>query len=240
MLTTNDLRMKQPLHPWDVSPQQAVDIQRNLREKLVIAPLQQPITYLAGADVSFDRGSDIFYAGIVVFRYTDMKLCGHSLVVTRATFPYIPGLLSFRELPALLEAWQQMSIQPDVTMLDGHGVAHPRGLGIASHFGLWVNKPTLGCAKKLLVGMHGPLDQAAGSTTAVYTRHAPVGLALRTRDRIKPVYLSAGHLLNLDDARRVAQHTVRKHRLPEPTRLAHLLVNRLRRGEIPAGTHAYS
>ena len=232
--------MSQPLHAWDVSPREAIAIQQALREKVQLTPLKKPITYIAGADISFNRGSNVFYAGFVVFRYPSMKLCGHSLVKTKSTFPYVPGLLSFRELPALIAAWEQMPLQPDIVLLDGHGIAHPRRLGIASHFGLWVDKPTIGCAKKLLVGMHGTLGQTAGSETVIYDRHETIGVALRTRDRIKPVYISAGNLLNLDDALRITRQCIGKHRLPEPTRQAHLLVNQLRKGEAEAGIHAYT
>lgn len=232
--------MSLPLHPWDVSPQEAIAIQQTLRSRIQLAPIDRPIRYVAGADISFNRGSDVFYAGFVVFRYPDMKLCGHSLAITKATFPYVPGLLSFRELPALLECWRQMPLQPDVILLDGHGIAHPRRMGIASHFSLWVDRPTVGCAKKLLVGMHGTLGQEAGSQTIIYDRHETIGVALRTRDRIKPMYISPGNLLTLDDALHITQHCVRRHRMPEPTRLAHLLVNQLRRGEIEPGTHAYA
>lgn len=231
--------MTQNLHPWDVTSQEAVAIQRQLRQRIQITPFNQPIGYVAGGDISFNRGSDVFYAGFVVFRYPDMQLCGHSLVVARSSFPYVPGLLSFRELPALLQAWQQMPLQPDVVLLDGHGIAHPRRIGIASHFSLWVDKPTIGCAKKLLVGMHGTLGQQAGAQAVIYDRDEVVGMALRTRDRIKPVYISVGSRLDLDDALRITQHCVMKHRLPEPTRRAHLLVNQLRRGEIEPGTYAY-
>ena len=231
--------MSQPLHAWDVSAREAVAIQQELRRQVQLIPLQKPITYVAGADISFNRGSNIFYAGFVVFRYPSLQLCGHSLVVSESTFPYVPGLLSFRELPALIAAWNQMPLQPDVVVMDGHGVAHPRRLGIASHFGLWVNRPTIGCAKKLLVGMHGTLDQTAGSKAVIYDRDETIGAALRTRDRIKPVYVSAGNLLTLDDAVQVIRDCAGKHRLPEPTRQAHLLVNQLRKGEIEPGTKAY-
>ena len=232
--------MSQPLHSWDVSPREAIAIQQELRQKIQITPLNKSITYIAGADISFDRGSSVFYAGFVVFRYPSLKLCGRSLVVSESSFPYVPGLLSFREIPALLAAWKQMPLQPDVVMMDGHGVAHPRRLGIASHFGLWVNKPTLGCAKKLLVGMHSTLAQTADSEAVIYDRHETIGAALRTRDRIKPVYVSAGNLLTLDDALRITRQCVMKHRLPEPTRQAHLLVNQLRKGEIEPGIHMYN
>ena len=232
--------MSQPLHAWDVSTREAIAIQQALRNKVQLTPLKEPITYIAGADISFNRGSSVFYAGFVVFRYPSLKLCGHSLVISKSTFPYIPGLLSFRELPALIAAWEQMPLQPDVVLMDGHGIAHPRRLGIASHFGLWVNRPTIGCAKRLLVGMHGTLGQTAGSDAIIYDRHETIGVALRTRDRIKPVYVSAGNLLTLDDALRITRQCVAKHRLPEPTRQAHLLVNQLRKGEIEPGIHAYS
>ena len=231
--------MSQPLHAWNVSTHEAIAIQQELRDKVKTVPLQEPVTYVAGADISFNRGSSVFYAGFVVFRYPSMKLCGHSLVVSESTFPYVPGLLSFRELPALIAAWNQMPLQPDVVIMDGHGIAHPRRLGIASHFGLWVNRPTIGCAKRLLVGMHGTLGQTAGSEAVIYDRHETIGVALRTRDRIKPVYISAGNLINTDDALRVARQCVGKHRLPEPTRRAHLLVNQLRKGEIQPGIQAY-
>lgn len=232
--------MSQPLHSWDVSPREAIAIQQKLQQKIQITPLTKPITYIAGADISFNRGSSVFYAGFVVFRYPSLKLCGRSLVVAESSFPYVPGLLSFREIPALLAAWKQMPLQPDVVLMDGHGIAHPRRLGIASHFGLWVNKPTLGCAKKLLVGMHGTLSQTADSEAVIYDRHETIGAALRTRDRIKPVYISAGNLLNLEDALRITRQCVVRHRLPEPTRQAHLLVNQLRKGEIEPGIHMYN
>ena len=231
--------MSLSLHAWNVSTREAIAIQHDLRSKIQIAPLKEPITYIAGADISFNRGSNIFYAGFAVFKYPSMKLCGHSLVISESSFPYIPGLLSFRELPALLEAWKQMPLQPDVVIVDGHGIARPRRLGIASHFGLWINRPAIGCAKRLLVGMHGTLDQSAGSDAIIHDRHETLGVALRTRDRIKPVYISPGNLINLDDALRITRQCVEKHRLPEPTRQAHLLVNRLRKGEIAPGIHAY-
>lgn len=231
--------MSQPLHSWEVSPREAIALQQKLREKIQLIPLTKPIDYIAGADISFNRGSNVFYAGFVVFKYPSLRLCGHSLVVSESSFPYIPGLLSFREIPALLAAWRQMPLQPDVVIMDGHGVAHPRRLGIASHFGLWVNRPTVGCAKKLLVGTHGTLAQTAYSEAVIYDRDEVIGAALRTRDRIKPVYISPGNLITLEDAMRVTRQCIAKHRLPEPTQQAHLLVNQLRKGEIEPGIHMY-
>ena len=232
--------MSLPLHSWDVSPREAIVIQQKLREKIQLTSLTKPTHYIAGADISFNRGASVFYVGFVVFKYPSLRLCGHSLVVSESSFPYVPGLLSFREIPALLTAWKQMPLKPDVVMMDGHGIAHPRRLGIASHFSLWVDKPTIGCAKKLLVGSHGMLAQTARAEAIICDRDEIIGAALRTRDRIKPVYISPGNLLTLEDALGITQQCVAKHRLPEPTRQAHLLVNQLRKGEIEPGIHMYN
>ncbi|MEQ9440416.1 MAG: deoxyribonuclease V [Cyclobacteriaceae bacterium] len=227
------------LHSWNVTPAEAIKIQQHIREKVQLEPLDDPIQYVAGADISFDRGSDVFHAGIVVLELPSLKLCGHSLVTTRSTFPYVPGLLSFREMPALLEAWEQLPMQPDVVVLDGHGIAHPRRLGIASHFGVWVDKPTIGCAKKLLVGMHESLSPEAGSHALIYDNQEIIGIAFRSRDNVKPIYVSPGHLTDLESALSVVSSCLTRYRLPEVTRHAHQLVNQLRRGEVEPGVHFY-
>ncbi|MGB3587414.1 MAG: deoxyribonuclease V [Tunicatimonas sp.] len=228
-----------PLHPWDVSPTEAVKIQRNIREKVRIEPLLDSIQYVAGADISFDRGSDVFHAGIVILQLPSLKVCGHSLVTTKSTFPYVPGLLSFREMPSLLEAWNQLPTKPDVVVLDGHGIAHPRRLGIASHFGVWVNKPTIGCAKKLLVGMHETLTTEAKSHALIYDNQEVIGVALRSRDNVAPIYVSPGHLTDLESSLSIVSTCLTRYRLPEVTRQAHQLVNQLRRGEVEPGVRLY-
>lgn len=228
-----------PLHKWDVNPDEAVKIQQRLRNKVRITPFQSDIRYVAGADISFNRYSDIFYAGFIVLDYKDMTEVAHSGAVVKSYFPYIPGLLSFREIPALLEAWSQLPLQPDVIILDGHGIAHPRRLGIASHFGLWINRPTIGCAKKLLTGMYGSLPPEAAEQSVIYDNHEAIGVALRTKAKVKPVFVSPGHLTDIPGAVDIVSHCITKYRLPEPTRKAHLLVNQLRRGEICAGIKTY-
>lgn len=231
--------MPSSLHSWNVSPSEAVKIQQEVRKKVQIEPLVDPIQYVAGADISFDRGSDEFHAGFVILRFPSLELCGHSLVRVRSKFPYVPGLLSFREAPALLEAWDQLPAQPDVIVLDGHGIAHPRRLGIASHFGVWVDKPTIGCAKKLLVGMHESLGPEAGANAPIYDRQEIIGVALRSRDNVKPIYISPGHRTDLRSALEVVGACLTRYRLPEVTRYAHQLVNQLRRGEIEPGVRLY-
>ena len=214
-------------------------IQQEVRKKVQLEPITDAIQYVAGADISFDRGSDVFHAGFVVLKLPSLKVCGHSLVTTRSTFPYVPGLLSFREMPALLEAWDQLPTKPDVVVLDGHGIAHPRRLGIASHFGVWIDRPTIGCAKKLLVGMHEALAPEAGSHALIYDRQEIIGVALRSRDNVKPIYVSPGHRTDLESALSVVSLCLTRFRLPEVTRQAHQLVNQLRRGEVEPGLRIY-
>ena len=231
--------MNSPLHSWSVSPTEALSIQHDLKSRVKIQAFEQPVRLIAGADISYNRGSDTFYAGIVLLDYQTLQVVMHSLVVTKAPFPYVPGLLSFREIPALLKAWQQLDVLPDITMLDGHGIAHPRRLGIASHFGLWVEKPTIGCAKKLLTGMHESPPSEAPAKALLYDKKDTVGYALRSRSKVKPIYVSPGHLTDMDSAVRIALHCVTRYRIPEPTRQAHHLVNRFRRGEEEAGVKEY-
>lgn len=231
--------MPSPLHSWNVSPTEAIKIQQSIREKVRLEAIIDPIQYVAGADISFDRGSDVFHAGIVVLKFPSLRICGHSLVTTRSTFPYVPGLLSFREMPALLEAWEQLPAEPDIIVLDGHGIAHPRRLGIASHFGVWVDKPTIGCAKKLLVGMHEALPIEAKSHSLIYDNQEIIGVAMRSRENVKPIYVSPGHRSDIETALSVVDACLTKYRLPEVTRHAHQLVNQLRRGEVEPGVRLY-
>ncbi|MEM6843985.1 MAG: deoxyribonuclease V [Bacteroidota bacterium] len=231
--------MSLPLHSWDVSPAEAIKIQQEVRQKVRVEPMIDPIQYVAGADISFNRGSDTFYAGIVVLKLPHLELSGYSLVTTQSTFPYVPGLLSFREMPALLEAWDQLPIDPDVVVLDGHGIAHPRRLGIASHFGVWVDKPTIGCAKKLLVGMHEALPAESQSHALIYDNQEIIGVVLRSRENVKPVYISPGHLTDIASSLMIVNACLNRYRLPEVTRHAHRLVNQLRKGEVEPGIRIF-
>ncbi|MEN3336121.1 MAG: deoxyribonuclease [Blastocatellia bacterium] len=232
----------QKLHDWNLTGKAAVALQNQLREQVRIQPLESDVRLIAGCDISFNRFSDVFYAGIVVLRLPELESVASATVVTRAQFPYIPGLLSFRETPALLEAWEKLDIAPDVVMLDGQGLAHPRRFGIACHFGLLTGRPTIGCAKTVLVGKYTEPDERAGSYSLMIHKGETVGAALRTKDRVAPVYISPGHLIDLPGAIKLALGSVKgypaeadalpsksKYRIPEPTRQAHLLVNELRR-----------
>jgi deoxyribonuclease V len=217
------------LHDWDVAPAEAVALQQRLREQVRLQPAPQPVRTIAGADLSFDLGSETVYAGIVVLSLPGLQTLEETGVTSRATFPYVPGLLSFREAPALLEAWERLRVEPDAVMLDGQGVAHPRRLGIASHLGLFLQRPTLGCAKSKLVGRFEEPGPERGDWSALVHRGEQVGAALRTKRRTLPIYVSPGHLLDLPGALSLALACGGGYRVPEPTRRAHLFVNALRR-----------
>lgn len=239
------------LHDWNLTPTEAVELQKELRDQVRIEPLKREVNLVAGCDISFNKFSDIVYAGIVVLRLPELEVVDSATVITKISFPYIPGLLSFRETPALLEAWERLKTAPDVVMLDGQGLAHPRRFGIACHFGLLVGLPTLGCAKTVLRGKYDEPDEKAGSYSLMTDKGETVGAAVRTKDRVAPVYISVGNRIDLPGAIKLALRCVKgyqasdegetlfdikstsksKYRIPEPTRQAHLFVNELRRRE---------
>jgi len=215
--------------PFPQNPKDAVALQQQLRKHLQFTPLDpEKVHLIAGADISFNKFSPEIYAGIVVLSFPQLQIVEQATAISKADFPYIPGLLSFREIPALLEVWGQLQSKPDVVVLDGHGFAHPRRMGIASHFGLATSCPSFGCGKSVLVGRHTELLPEKGSFAYMTHKGEIVGAALRTKTGVKPVYISAGHLITLPDALRIIQMCCTKYRIPEPTRQAHLLVNRLR------------
>src|ERR687889_2574774 len=153
------------LHDWDVTPREAVELQKRLRERVRVVPLKKRIETVAGADISFNKFSPVVYAGLVVLRLPSLEVLEEVGVVSETQFPYVPGLLSFREAPSVLEAWSKLKIEPDAVMFDGQGIAHPRRVGIASHVGLIINRPTLGCAKSVLVGKYEEPESERGNWT---------------------------------------------------------------------------
>lgn len=217
------------MHPWDLSPKDAIELQKKLQKRVVLTPLPHPPTLIGGADVSMNRFAKEGFAGFVVLSYPALSLVGHSVVKDAIPFPYIPGLLSFREIPMLLNAWEELSPKPDVLLVDGIGIAHPRRLGIASHLGLTLNIPTIGVAKSVLVGSYEDPGETPGSHTPLIHKGEVVGVALRTKRKVKPVFVSPGHMISLEDSIALVSSSVLAHRLPEPTRLAHNTVNHYRK-----------
>jgi deoxyribonuclease V len=220
-----------PLHSWDLTPAEAVKIQRELAPRIETRTPLTKCELIAGADISYNRYSSRHYATVVVLRLADWTVVEMQEAVGEVSFPYVPGLLSFREAPVLLEAFAKVEAQPDAVMFDGQGLAHPRRLGLACHVGLFLDVPSLGCAKSRLVGKFKEPGKGPGSIAPLVDREEVIGSVVRTKANVKPVYVSAGHRIDLPSAVRVVLASCHGYRIPEPTRLAHLHVNEVRRRE---------
>ena len=216
------------LHHWARTYRSAVALQERLRPLVRIEPLSAPVRTVAGVDVAYERRSDRFYAGIVVLRLGDLEVVEEVVVARRAAFPYIPGLLSFREGPAVLAAFRKLRAEPDAVIFDGQGLAHPRRFGLACHLGVWLDRPSVGCAKSRLIGEHAQVPDRVGAHVPLFVGGEPVGAVLRTRKGVKPVYVSPGTRIDIAGAVGLVLSSCAGCRLPEPTRRAHALVNRAR------------
>ena len=220
----------------NITVSEAAALQKELRSQIELqTPAGLSISTIAGADISFNKYETTVYAGIIVLSFPELLPVAHSLVKTEVTFPYVSGYLAFREVPALLEAWNQLPQKPDVLVVDGHGIAHPRRMGIASHFGVLTGQPTIGCAKKILFGKYESPPDERGAYTDIQDKGDVIGAVLRTRAKVKPVFVSPGHKLSLKDSIDIILQCMGKYRIPEPTRKAHELVNAFRRGEVQEG-----
>lgn len=209
------------LHPWEnLTPREARDLQSALRGSLVLEGALPPLRWVAGADGSYPRRAMPARGAVVCLTAPDLEIAEQRLTAVAVAYPYIPGLLSFREAPVLLPAFAALETTPDVVLFDGHGLAHPRRFGLACHLGLVLDLPSIGCAKSLLVGQHGPLGEEVGSVATIIDRGEVVGAAVRTRAGARPVYVSQGHRISLDAAIEVVLACCRGHRLPEPSRIA--------------------
>ncbi len=223
----------EPRHRWDLSAPEARALQVELASQVDTSrPLPNWET-LAAADVSYNRSSPNLYAAVVVVRVGTGEIVEKTEVAGPASFPYVPGLLSFREAPALLDAFRQLKTTPDVVLCDGQGIAHPRRLGIASHLGLWLGLPTIGCAKSRLCGQFEEPGLNRGARSPLVDRGEVIGAVVRTKNRVKPLFISPGHLCDLEGAVELVLSLSGKYRLPEPIRQAHDLVNEVRRAREP-------
>lgn len=215
---------------------EATTLQNELRHRLLHQTDIKSLTTIAGADISHNKDTDVIYAGIVVLSYPQMVVQSYSLIVAKTQFPYIPGYLGFREVPALMQAWQQLPVKPGVVILDGQGITHPRRMGIASHFGVLANHAAIGCAKSMLYGHFPDLGiQKFSSSPITSPNNELLGYALRTKDNVSPVYISPGHKVSVQDSLAIMKNCIQKHRIPEPTRQAHDYVNLLRTGKLQPG-----
>ena len=216
-------------HPWNVTPRRAVQIQRRLSTLVVPSGRAQP-TRVAGADLAFLPGSDRVIVCIVLLAYPSLEVLETVVRVDRTSFPYVPGLLSFRETPPLLRAFQRLRQAPDLIFIDGHGLSHPRAAGIACHIGVLLDRPVIGCAKSILYGRFTEPGKRFGAVSYLYDkRDAVIGAAVRTRANVRPVFVSVGHRISLAHAIRLTLRCVGGFRIPEPTRRAHILAERAKR-----------
>jgi deoxyribonuclease V len=211
-----------------MSPEQVFPLQDRWAKLVVERPLPAPPTLIAGCDVHL-RG-DLARATVVVLRFPELEVVETVHGEITIDFPYVPGLLSWRELPPLLTALKKLTVRPDLLLADGQGLAHPRRFGLACHLGLASGLPTIGCAKSILRGNHDPVAEEKGATAPLVYRGQVVGMALRSKDRVKPLYVSLGHLITLDEAVGYVLACCLKHRLPEPNRLAHIAAQAWARG----------
>ena len=216
------------LHSWRVEPRKAVRLQRILARRVSFRPFTHPVKRVAGCDVSYDSITDSFRAAVVVLSWPGMEILEVGRARGRVGFPYIPGLLRFREAPPILAAYRSLRSRPDLLLCDGQGLAHPRHFGLACHLGLWLDVPTIGCAKSILVGEHSPVPAPRGGRTALRFKGRQVGVGLRTREGVRPVYVSPGHRVSIRQAAVWTLRCAKRYRLPEPTRLADLEVRRMR------------
>lgn len=210
------------LHPWNISPEEASQVQARLRQHLILTWDGRQVNTVGGVDVSLKE--DHARAAIVILRYPDLTPLEGITADAPLVFPYIPGLLAFREGPAVLAAWEKLHTQPDLLMFDGQGIAHPRGIGIASQMGLWLERPTIGVAKSRLYGRHAEPGPNCGDRAPLFDEHTRdhvIGAVVRTRQQVAPLYVSPGHLIDVDHSVGFVLQCTTDYRLPEPTRWAH-------------------
>jgi deoxyribonuclease V len=217
------------LHRWSVTPREASRIQLRLRHRFEPLDRLPAVQHVAGADVALDLGRHVAIAGVVVYKFPEMSEVERAWAQRPLTFPYVPGLLSFREIPVLLRAFAKLRCSPDLIFYDGHGYAHPRRFGIATHLGVLLDCPAIGCAKSILVGTPEEPAIEAGSSAPLVDDGEVVAAVLRTRDGSKPVYVSQGHRISLERAVEFAKAVTDGFRIPRPTREADLFVEQVKR-----------
>lgn len=208
------------LHTWDLEQNQAKALQKELAHRIIQDDQFGEVRYVAGVDMAINEGTGLARAAVVLLSYPELTLLEQHVYEEPIRMPYIPGLLSFRELPSLLGALQQLKQKPDLVMVDGQGIAHPRRLGLAAHLGLWIDTPTIGCAKSLLIGTYEPVGPEVGAWSPLLDQQETIGAVLRTRVRVKPMFISLGHKISLASCIKYVLACGRGYRLPETTRLA--------------------
>lgn len=214
--------MPAPLHEWNLNPTEAIALQQELAQRIILEDRLQDVHFVAGVDMALSKDQELAHAAVVLLTYPALELVEQHIYEEPIRMPYVPGLLSFREAPAVLGAFRKLRQRPDLVMVDGMGIAHPRRIGIASHLGLWLELPTIGCGKSILTGHydHNALSEEAGSWVPLLSKKEVIGAVVRTRRRVNPMIISSGHMISLETSIRYVLDCCRGYRLPEPTRLA--------------------
>jgi deoxyribonuclease V len=210
-----------PLHSWKVTPEQAIRIQENLRHRIIIKKTISRVRTIGGGDVSYQKEGDFLFGAMVVLSFPRMETLDVATARGKISFPYLPGLLTFREGPILIKTFQKLRLRPDILIFDGQGIAHPRGIGLATHLGVWLNLPSIGCAKTPLLGESVIPKPSKESIELILKNGREVGVVLRTKDRVKPVFVSPGHRIDLPTSIRLVLACCQGFRIPEPLRRAH-------------------
>lgn len=213
------------MHRWDLTPQQAIALQEELRKQVMTTDHFGPIRTVAGVDVGFEEQGRVTRAAVAVMSFPGLALSASAVAREPTRLPYIPGLLSFREVPAIMAALGQLERTPDLLFCDGQGYAHPRRFGVACHLGLLTGLPSIGVAKRRLIGSHGEVGVRRGDWQYLHDHNEIVGVVLRSRNQVKPIYVSSGHKVNLESALQWVEATTIRYRLPEPIRQAHKLAS---------------
>jgi deoxyribonuclease V len=224
------------LHEWPRNPNQAVRIQLSLRPRLNLKRDFDNPKLVAAVDTAYNDMNNRLYAAAVILNYPGLDSVDRALAEMEADFPYIPALLTFREGPVILKTLSRLKLRPDVIIYPGHGIAHPRSLGLASHLGILTDIPSIGCSRRCLIGDYHPLGKDKGCLSTLYVENKEVGCVYRTKDDVKPIFISPGYKCGINDATQIIVRCLRGYRMPEPLRLAHLYVNKYKRSILKKGT----
>lgn len=219
------------LHEWNIAPNQAIEIQRRLQKKIDFHNFLEDLCVIGGADATFSKRDNLIYGAVSIFSFPNLDLIEEKSAILPLRFPYIPGLLSFREGPVLLECFKKVKNIPDVILFDGQGIMHPRRMGIATHLGILLDKPAIGCAKSYLYGEFNLPANSKGAYEYVRDKTVEIiGACLRTRANVKPVFVSVGGKISLLHAIDIVLHCAKRYRIPEPIRYAHRLAGHAKHG----------
>ncbi|ANQ54414.1 endonuclease V [Thermosipho affectus] len=214
------------LHNWNITPKEAINIQNELKKLLKFKKFEKETFLVAGVDLSFPNKYGLAVIVVLDQKFNIKEIVHH---IEKVKFPYIPGLLAFREGPIFLKAWEKLKTNVDIVFFDGHGIAHPRKLGIASHMGLWIEKPTIGIAKSKLVGNYKEPEKKHGSFSYLEYSGERLGIVYRSKDNVKPIFISPGYLIDIGSSLKITKLFIGKYKLPEPTRLAHIYTQKIKK-----------